>query len=192
MLVKKKVKDFWDKTRREVGKIYFNNFKIMKGTEWSKWCTIDVVCDFKIKSKTAWVVPCSWIPPCKWPQYKLALASGTSLGTNQFSRSWRRNAIDLMEGSRLLWADQFLRVISNSFRARCSLLISHFHSHCHSSDPYYLLSGVPAGLITFGLTSLKVTLQSLRFLEPRFLSCHSHDQKFPVGCHHLLNEEQTL
>lgn len=30
MFVKKKVKDFWNKAGREVGKMYFNNFKIMQ------------------------------------------------------------------------------------------------------------------------------------------------------------------
>lgn len=46
-------------------------------------------------------------------------------------------------------------VIPNGFRAQHSLLIPLFHPHCHSSSPYYLLSGLPAGLIDFGLTSLK-------------------------------------
>lgn len=54
------------------------------------------------------------------------------------------------------------------FEAQHSLLISHFHSHCHSSGPYYLLYGLPAVLITFGLTSLKIIPQSLRFFTLPF------------------------
>lgn len=128
---------------------------------------------------------------CRWWQNKLAFASGVSLRTDQFLCSWRHDSIELMEVSLLLWTDQLLQVISNGFGAQRSLLISHFHSHCHSSGPYCLLSGLPAALITFGLTSLKITPQSLRFLKLPF-----HHVipviKSPEGSCHILNAEQTL
>lgn len=154
MLLRRKWRIFGIKQGERWGKMYFNNFKIMKGAQWNKWCNIDLVCDLKIKPKTAWLVLCSWIHPCRWQQNKLAFTSGMALRTNQFSGSWRCHAIDLMEVSLLLWADPFLRVIPNGFRPQSSLLIPHFHSYCHSSDSYFLLSGLPAGLITFGLTCL--------------------------------------
>lgn len=122
-----------------------------------------------MKSKTVWVVLCSRIHPCRWWQNKLAFASGVSLRTNQFLCSRRQDSIDLMEVSLLLWSDQLLRGISNGFRAQRSLLISHFHSHCQSSGPFYLMSGLPAGLIIFGFKSLKITPQSLRFLRLPFI-----------------------
>ena len=111
---------------------------------------------------------CSWIHPCRWWQNKLAFALGEALRTNQFLCCWRHKAIELMEVSLLLWSDQLLQVVPNGFGAQHSLLISHFHSCCHSSGPYYLLSGLPAGLTTFGLTFLKFTLQSLSFLKLLF------------------------
>lgn len=126
-----------------------------------------------------------------WGQNKLAFASGMSRRTNQFLCSWRQDAIELMEVSLLLWSDQLLQAIPNGFGALRSLLISHFHSHCHSSSPYYLLSGLPAGLITFGLTSFKITLQSLRFLKLPFYHVTSMI-KSPSGFHYLWNEEPTL
>lgn len=124
--------------------------------------------DFKIKLKPAKVVHCSWVRLCRWWQNKLAFVSGMSPRANQFLRSWRHNAVLLMEVSLLLWSDQLLPEIPNGLGAQPSLLISHLHSHCHSSGPSYLLSGLPAALITFGLTSLKITLQSLRFLKLPF------------------------
>lgn len=143
--------------------------RICKNAQWDK-ChkVVNVIYDFKIKSKTSGVVLCSWIYPCEWWQIKLAFASRVSPRTNQFLCSWRHDSIKLMEVSLLLWSDQLLWVISNGFRAQHSLLISHFHSHCHSSGPYYLLYGLPAALITFGLTSLKITPQSLSFFTLPF------------------------
>lgn len=114
------------------------------------------------------MVRCSWVCLYRWWQSKLAFVSGMSPRANQFLRSWRHNAVLLMEVSLLLWSDQSLPEIPNGLGAQPSLLISHFHSHCHSSRPSYLLSGLPAALITFGLTSLKITLQSLRFLKLPF------------------------
>lgn len=170
MFVNKEVKSLWNKAEREVGKVkcILIISKICKRAQWDKCFSTDLVCDFKIKSKTAWVVLCDWIHPCRLWQNKLAFASGVAPGTNQFLCSWKYDAVELMEVSLLLWSDQLLRVIPNGFGAQRSLLISHFHSYCHSSGPYYLLSRLPAALITFGLSSLKITLQSSRFLKLPF------------------------
>ena len=55
MFVKKKVKDFWNKRGRGREKCILMISRLCKGAQWNKQCNIDIVCDFKIKSRLhAW------------------------------------------------------------------------------------------------------------------------------------------
>lgn len=48
------MKDFWNKAGREMEQnAILIISRICKGAQWNKCCNIDVVYDFKIKSKTA-------------------------------------------------------------------------------------------------------------------------------------------